>query len=128
MSDNLKDNTQLKLVIKENIEELLKASPSIEFVMVSTVDGYKLALAGQPALERKVSAMTSTMLALSGSVMKEMRLGTLEEVILNGSHGVALFMNVTNEIIWLGVCKNKSSLGILLSNSKRCSSKLKKFL
>ena len=119
-------------ICQERIDTLLQAHPEISGAIVSTVDGFDVAAALRGNLSAaKLSAMTSTLLALGGAVTSESDVGECRDIVIEASSGRVLLMDiphVTRKLLLMVLCGRGVTLGQVLWAARTCREELSRHL
>ncbi|HQT43776.1 MAG TPA: roadblock/LC7 domain-containing protein [Halothiobacillus sp.] len=105
--------------IKTVLTDLNGRSASIEASALISMDGLILSSA-LPAMmdEDRVSAMVAAMLSLGDRTTAELACGTLEQVLITGSHGHILIIHAGQEAVLCTIANKTAKLGLLFLDAK----------
>lgn len=99
--------------------DLRDRSSGVYGALMSTVDGHEVVFdfrKDMPA--NKISAMTSSMLALGESLAKEAELELCRFVITQNSNGIVVILRIGEKLLLTCMADQQTNLGMLLSSSR----------
>ena len=115
-----------------HIEALVALQPEISGVLVSTVDGFEIASKLAPDLSAaKLSAMTSSLLALAEAMCSETAGGSCRDLVIDAEAGRILLMELPHrdqKLVLAVLCTNKVTLGQVLWAVRDCREQLSRRL
>lgn len=107
------------------LERLLESCDGVIAAMFALRDGRPFAEKSRSKLDRgKFAAMTSSLVALGRSVLRELQAGDLDHVLIEGSTGKLVVSSVpgTGGLLMLAVLAERDArLGLVLGHAKMCS-------
>lgn len=108
----------------KHIEALVEARIEIDGAVVSTPDGFEVAahLGGKQSAA-KLSAMTSSLLALAQAISDESDIGTCNDILIEASAGRLLLMEIPRsdrQLLLAVLCDRDSTMGQVLWAVRRC--------
>jgi uncharacterized protein len=111
-------------VCQKLIQTMVEGHAEISGALVSTVDGFEVAafLGGQQSAA-KLSAMTSSMLALSEAICIESGIGRSVDMMVEANAGRLLLMDIpvaSNQLLLTAICDRDTTLGQVLWAVRRC--------
>jgi uncharacterized protein len=117
-------------VIKHHLEALMAKEQEISGVLVSTVDGFRVAacLTGTLSAE-KLSAMASSLLAINEAVCRESSVGECRDLVIEASQGRIMLMDIPHpaqKLILTVLCRAKVTMGQTLWAARSCRESLGK--
>jgi uncharacterized protein len=115
-------------VIRHHMEALMSREQEISGVLVSTVDGFRVAaqLTGELSAE-KLSAMASSLLAINEAVCQESSLGECRDLVVEATQGRILLMDIPHpaqKLILTVLCRSKVTMGQVLWATRSCRESL----
>lgn len=116
------------MVIRHHMEALMACEQEISGVLVSTVDGFRVAamLTGSLSAE-KLSAMASSLLAINEAVCQESSIGECRDLVIDASQGRILLMDIPHpaqKLILTVICRAKVTMGQVLWAARGCRESL----
>ena len=132
-------STETKLVSRTeasiyhaHIDALMTLQPEISGVLISTVDGFEIAATLTPGLSAaKLSAMTSSLLALAEAMCKETASGACRDMVIDAEKSRILLMELPHhkqKLVLAVLCTNKVTLGQVLWAVRTCREQLSRRL
>lgn len=132
-------NTDTKIVSRTetsiyhaHIDALMTLQPEISGVLISTVDGFEIASKLAPGSSAaKLSAMTSSLLALAEAMCAETTGGACRDLVIDAEKGRILLMELPHhkqKLVLAVLCANKSTLGQVLWAVRHCREQLSRRL
>lgn len=117
-------------IIQQHMEALMTREQEISGVLVSTVDGFRVAarLTGTLSAE-KLSAMASSLLAINEAVCRESSVGECRDLVIEASQGRILLMDIPHpaqKLILTVLCRAKVTMGQALWAARGCRESLGK--
>ncbi|WP_157956633.1 roadblock/LC7 domain-containing protein [Dyella sp. C11] len=117
-----------EMVIRHHMEALMAREQEICGLLVSTVDGFRVAamLTGELSAE-KLSAMASSLLAINEAVCQESSLGECRDLVIEASQGRILLMDIPHpaqKLILTVLCRAKVTMGQVLWAARGCRESL----
>lgn len=111
-------------VCQQQIDELVILHSAICGALVSTIDGFEVAASIPDSVSAaKVSAMTSSLLALSGAISNESGAGECRDITIDSSAGRILLMDIPHadrQLLLTVLCDTQATLGQALWAARRC--------
>lgn len=105
-------------LLQKQLERFVSGNSDIRGGVVSTVDGFEVASSLDPTLSAaKLSAMTSSLLALSEAISRESALGVSRDMVIDAEMGRLLLMDVPStgsRLLLTVLCDNAVTLGQVL--------------
>ncbi len=125
----MQQRSETKELIQDSLEALVESVEPMTAAIAVTSDGHLIAGASRIEVpSKRLAAMGSTLMSLGNTVTKELGMGGCRNVISENEGGVAIFMSITVRIVLISLTDNVSSLGTLLSASRRYAADLGKEL
>jgi predicted regulator of Ras-like GTPase activity (Roadblock/LC7/MglB family) len=119
-------------IYQTHIEALMTLQPEISGVLISTVDGFEIASRlAQGKSAAKLSAMTSSLLALAEAMCTETAGGACRDLVIDAEAGRVLLMELphrTQNLVLAVLCSNKITLGQVLWAVRNCREHLSRRL
>lgn len=119
-------------ICQKQIDLLMQTHPEISGALVSTIDGFDIAAAlGSNLSAATLAAMTSSLLALGGAVTSASGVGECRDVVIEGSGGRILLMDIphtTRKLLLTVLCGSKATLGQVLWAARSCRQELSRYL
>lgn len=108
----------------KHIEALVETHIEIDGALVSTVDGFEVAahLGGKQSAA-KLSAMTSSLLALAQAICGESGIGACNDMLIEAAAGRLLLMDIPRperQLLLAVLCDRDSTMGQVLWAARRC--------
>jgi predicted regulator of Ras-like GTPase activity (Roadblock/LC7/MglB family) len=101
----------------------------IEASAVITVDGFMIASALPPELERdRVAALSAAMLLLGKKTARELEKGELSEVFVGGENGSVVLIASGENAVLIGVVRKDAKLGLVFLDMKRTAEEVSRSL
>jgi predicted regulator of Ras-like GTPase activity (Roadblock/LC7/MglB family) len=111
-------------IYQTHIDALMTLQPEISGVLISTVDGFEIASRLAPDKSAaKLSAMTSSLLALAEAMCSETGGGACHDLVIDAESGRVLLMELphrTQKLVLAVLCSNKITLGQVLWAVRNC--------
>lgn len=111
-------------IYHSHIDALMALQPEITGALVSTVDGFEIASRLRPGMSAaKLSAMTSSLLALAEAMCAEAAGGACRDLVIDADAGRVLLMELprrTQNLVFAILCTNKVTLGQILWAVRAC--------
>ena len=121
----MQQRSEARELIQDSLDALVEQMDAVTAAIAVTTDGHLIAQAARIDVpSKRLAAMGSTLMSLGNTVTKELGMGRCRNVISENEHGVAVFMLITARIVLISLTDNVSSLGMLLSASRRCAGDL----
>lgn len=106
------------------LRQLRAAEPNVQALAWVTREGQVVTALFEQGNHDRVGAMSASLLALSAAASREVALGPLRQVILNGSEGTMLLTAAGQEHVLLIAADDGINLGRLLVHAHRISNEL----
>lgn len=107
------------------LDRLLASSDGITCAMLALRDGRTFAVRHRSPMDAgKLAAMTSSMSALGQSVLRDLKSGPLDHLLIDGAEGKLVLATIpsSNGLLILAVHAGKSvPLGFVLGQAKACA-------
>jgi predicted regulator of Ras-like GTPase activity (Roadblock/LC7/MglB family) len=107
------------------LDKLLHSCEGVSAGMLTLRDGRPFVEKAQPGVDYgRFAAMASSLVALGHSVLKELKAGTLDHVLVEGSQGKLVICNVpdTGGLLLLAVlAESQARLGLVLGHARICA-------
>jgi len=108
-----------------HLEALLDTLPDATTAVLARTDGFELASVTRSTISpSRLSAVASSMLALGQASLRETRLGTSDNLLIEGSAGKLLLMSVSGERVLAIVAGESTVSGKLLWAARACAAEL----
>ena len=108
-----------------NLLQKLEARTELEACAVVSKEGMRIACAVGAELDADVySAASAALVNLGETTLKQLRHGTLKEIIVRGDDGYTILTSAGPKHMIVGSCKNTSRMGYYLALLHRFSSKV----
>lgn len=105
-------------LLQKRLERFVADNSDIRGGVISTVDGFEIAASLDRSLSAaKLSAMTSSLLALSEAISRESALGVSRDMVIDAELGRLLLMEVPasdSRLLLTVLCDNAATLGQVL--------------
>ena len=122
MEETLSEQTKQTLT---NLLLKLEARTELEACAVVSKEGMRIACAVGAELDADVySAASAALVNLGETTLKQLRHGTLKEIIVRGDDGYTILTSAGPRHMIVGSCKNTSRMGYYLALLHRFSSKV----
>ena len=112
------------LICQSHLEALISGHAEINGALVSTVDGFEVAARfADKKSAAKLSAMTSSLLALSEAICVESNVGKCIDMMIEASSGRLLLMDIPrpgSQLLLTALCDRDATLGQVLWAVRRC--------
>lgn len=119
------ENSISKTVVTRNLGELLKSNDAIYAVLLSSIDGHSLAKEAKSELaDSKLSAMTSSCLALGEKIAQEANQKGCDFVIIQNQDGYLVLKRVGRKLVLTTLADKSINLGMLLSATRSAAESL----
>ncbi len=107
------------------LKNLLNTCPAIDAAIVATLDGHLCASVQKDnyTMER-LATMGSSLMSLGDTITAELKMGSCQNIISENEGGIIAFMHINESLVLVSLTTSKSSLGLLLSHSKKCAAKI----
>ncbi|MGN0859380.1 MAG: roadblock/LC7 domain-containing protein [Stenotrophomonas sp.] len=106
------------------LRQLQGSEPSIQALAWVDRAGQVITALFQTGNQDRVGAMSASLLALSAAASREVALGPLHQVILNGTEGTMLLTGTGKDHVLLIAADNKVNLGRLLLHAQSVGGRL----
>lgn len=107
------------------LERLLAADSGICGSLVATADGFVVTkVCQQEFSERKLAAITSSLISLAESLAREVSQGRCHNLIIENEEGSIVAMRVNRTRVLTVMAEKRTRLGLLLSAAKTCVEQL----
>lgn len=107
-----------------HVDALMVLQPEITGVLISTIDGFAVASRLKPGMSApKLSAMTSSLLALTAAMCTEANCGPCRDLVIDAAIGRILLMELPRKaqsLVLAVLCTNKVTLGQVLWAVRKC--------
>lgn len=101
------------------IERLVADVEGLTAVQISTADGYVVAAHLSTGVhDKKLAAMSSSLIGLAESVSQELKIGAPENLLVEAKHGTAVALRVSEHLLLLAAVSRGASLGTVLWQAK----------
>lgn len=114
-----------RAMCQKHVEQLLSATPGAIGVLVCSVDGFEVASRLRPPLTaERLSAMTSSQLALGEALCGETGVGSCRNVVIEAEGGRLLMLSVPahrRRLLLTVLCERDSVLGSVLWAARACA-------
>ena len=109
----------------ETLRELKAESPSVEGVVLISSDAMPLASDMPDTMREEVlSALSSSLIASSEKVARDLARGEVEQVYLRGESGDLLVVRVNSDALLACTVNDQAKMGLTLLEVSRCARKL----
>ena len=116
------DTQALARALRTLLVDLNSASKDIEASAVVTRDGLTLTSALAQGVDTdRLGAMCATLLGLAETTSNELARGELEQVMIKGSRGCVLTMQIDRHAVLAVVGRPTMNLGMVFVEAKRCA-------
>lgn len=106
------------------LRQLQGSEPSIQALAWVDRAGQVVTALFENGNQDRVGAMSASLLALSAAASREVALGPLNQVILNGAHGTLLLTGAGKDHVLLIAADTRVNLGRLLLHAQAMSTRL----
>lgn len=111
------------------LKNLEAGLPDIEASAVITVDGFMIASALPPGLERdRVAALSAAMLLLGKKTAKELEKGELSEVFVGGEDGAVVLIASGENAVLISLVRKDAKLGLVFLDMKKAAEEVSRNL
>lgn len=114
-----------RAMCQKHVEQLLSTAPGVIGVLVCSVDGFEVASRLRPPLtSERLSAMTSSQLALGEALCGETGAGACLNVVIEAEAGRLLMLSVPTRrrrLLLTVLCEHDSVLGSALWAARTCA-------
>lgn len=114
-----------RAMCQKHVEQLLSTAPGVIGVLVCSVDGFEVASRLRPPLTaQRLSAMTSSQLALGEALCGETGVGACRNVVIEAEAGRLLMLSVParrRRMLLTVLCEHDSVLGSVLWAARSCA-------
>jgi predicted regulator of Ras-like GTPase activity (Roadblock/LC7/MglB family) len=111
-------------ICRARIDALVESRSEIDGAIVSTVDGFEVTASLRGELSAaKLSAMTSSLLALAEAISSESGIGACYDMVIEASGGRLLLMEIPRkdrQLLLTVLCDRESTMGQVLWAVRRC--------
>lgn len=122
------DKEALGKVLRPMLRGLNGTSLDIEASAVMTKDGLTIsAVLGEGVDEDRLGAMCATMLSLGDTTSNELSRGDLEQVLIKGSKGYVLMVEIGKNAVLAVVAQATINLGMVFIEAKKTADKAAEF-
>ena len=105
--------------VLSTLEELLSSNDAVYGALLSSIDGHPFASKARDEMaESKLSAMTSSCLALSEKIAVEAKQNGCDFVIIQNTNGYLVIKRVGKKLVLTALADQSINLGMLLSAAK----------
>lgn len=121
--------TGIRGELKSHLEHMENNDPDILGSLVLRSDGLILASAIRTDINADlVAAMLSSILSISSRVTNELRVGSLENIVIKSNDSVIAIVPVSGGIVLGAIARGNANLGLLLLEMSRCRDNIKEVL
>lgn len=128
MSTNTPISDREKLNCEKLITELVRECNGILGCVMASVDGFVVTEVNQKGESgHRLAAMSSSTTALANAIIGELKLGSLNTVIVEAEVGKVVVLSISTkkqELALLCVCNDKALMGQVLFNAKSTVKKI----
>ena len=122
-------SAEFKEQASQQIHELLNMVSGVDFVMLSSADGFELALASKKNLENrgKIAAVSSSILAMVSAFIAEIHLSGCKTITLDADNGKVILTAVDHPqypLVLIAVATKEVLIGQLLYAIKKTAETL----
>ncbi|MBK8256174.1 MAG: roadblock/LC7 domain-containing protein [Polyangiaceae bacterium] len=111
------------------LRSLQTASPDMEACALISDDGLMIASVLPPNVdEGRVAGMSATLSSLGARAAAELERGDVQEVLVRGTQGYAVMMNVGNGTLLLCMAGKQAKLGLVFLDMRRAIDEVRKVL
>src|SRR5262245_33161389 len=119
MNPRDESNMQVEQALcQSRLDLLVETSAEVNGALVSTVDGFEVAARVDRSLSpEKLSAMTSSLLALAEAISQESGIGNCRDLVIDASGGRVLLMDIpsrSRKLLLTVLCDRGATLGSVL--------------
>ncbi len=115
--------------VESALTRLLSSCPGAQGALVATDDGFVVAKVFKQEMAAKtLAAITSSVMSLSESMIKETQQGPCNNVIVEGQGGNIVSLRISKTRVLTAMAGPRTRLGMLLSSAKVCAEQLTKTL
>lgn len=115
-------------VCSEAINELLLGCDGVSAVMLALRDGHSFMERSLTHLDGgKMAAITSSLHALGTTALRELRVGGLDHILVNGTTGKLVIASIPNSdglLILAVLSSDEARLGMVLGRTMACAQKI----
>ena len=123
--DLQKYSAELKSKLGQILERLVYDCSDISAAMVSGLDGMAWAEWGKKDLdENRFAAMSSSLLALSDTLIKEIHQGKVKKVLIESGGGNIFVVHAGTSLLLTIITKEKANIGMPLSYANKASEEI----
>ena len=120
-------------ICQRGIDQLLRDNSGIRQALVATSDGFEIVTAPPHTAETaaQLAAMSSSMLALAEAMVREARLSTCNDVLVDCEAGRLMLLSVPLQDTQFVLCVasgNDTTLGHVLSSARLCAQEISRRL
>ena len=116
-------------VVEQALQRLLDSCTGSQGALVATDDGFVVAkIFKQEMAAKTLAAITSSVLSLSESMVKETQQGTCRNVIVEAQGGNIVSLRISRTRVLTAMAGPNTRLGMLLSAAKVCAEQLAKVI
>lgn len=122
-------SAEFKELASQQIHELLNMVSGVDFVMLSSADGFELALASKKNLDNrgKIAAVSSSILAMVSAFIAEIHLSGCKTITLDADNGKVILTAVDHPqypLVLIAVASKEVLIGQLLYAIKKTAETL----
>ena len=122
-------SAEFKEQASQQIHELLNMVSGVDFVMLSSADGFELALASKKNLDNrgKIAAVSSSILAMVSALIAEIHLSGCKTITLDADNGKVILTAVDHPqypLVLIAVATKEVLIGQLLYAIKKTAETL----
>ncbi|VAW52205.1 hypothetical protein MNBD_GAMMA06-230 [hydrothermal vent metagenome] len=129
MQNEISEDDENTRQLKSILSKLNMATGDIEASAVTTSDGLiKAAMLGDEIDPDRFGAMCATLLALSKRAADETGRGELKLLLIEGTKGTVLIVQIGVKGVLALAAKPKSNLGMIFLEARRTAEKISEFL
>ncbi len=118
--------------VEEKLKEELKKFKKLSGVMGSAIvrrDGLMILSDLSSGVNSKaVAAMSAAIVGTSETASKELKIGDMEEVLIESNKGKLVSIGAGPEAIFVAITKKKINLGLILIEMKKVAEKISKLI
>ncbi len=118
----------LKEKLVTALEEMEASDPDIEASAVIRKDGLALASAIKHGDEGLIAAMSAAIYNIGSRAIKELSLGNIQRIMVNGKAGIIVMMGLDDKHILSVVTRPDSNMGLIITELTTTKEKLSKIL
>jgi predicted regulator of Ras-like GTPase activity (Roadblock/LC7/MglB family) len=121
----VKDNEALASAVTPILKRLNSTSSDIQASAVMSRDGHSLAtVLGDEVNSVRLGAMCATLLSLGEKASKELKRGSLKQILIHGEEGYVLLLRIGERAVLAVVSRPSANLGMMLVEARRTSNEI----